>query len=441
MTTDDEPPLADTEQTVVADAIVVAAGSSSRMGGLDKLDHAVGGMPLLGHALAAIAAAPEVRRIVVVTAADRVGSLRSASWLPAAVASVVAGGPRRQESVAAGFAELVRLDAEAMASPNGGARDSATAADDPVVLVHDGARPLVDPGLVSRVARAAAAHGAAIPVLPLAETLKRVDGERIAGTIEREGLATAQTPQGIRRSLFGNALERFPADGPETWTDEAALLEACRIAVHAIPGDPSNLKVTLPGDLARVDAVIAGRTSGPGRVTNGGAFASGSRPAVAPTLRVGLGQDSHPFGPGSPLALGGMTIAGAPRLSGHSDGDVVLHAVADALLGAAGLGDLGRLFPAGPETPRGIASSELLAEVVRRTAAAGLAVANVDVTIVAARPRLADRLPEIAHRIAEVLGVDSSVVNVKASTGNLAGTEGAGRGISAQAVVILAATE
>ncbi|HEY8632637.1 MAG TPA: 2-C-methyl-D-erythritol 2,4-cyclodiphosphate synthase, partial [Candidatus Limnocylindrales bacterium] len=179
----------------------------------------------------------------------------------------------------------------------------------------------------------------------------------------------------------------------------------------------------------------------PGPVTDRGAVASGSRPAVAPTLRVGLGQDSHPFGPGSPLALGGMTIAGAPRLSGHSDGDVVLHAVADALLGAAGLGDLGRLFPAGPETPRGIASSELLAEVVRRTAAAGLAVANVDVTIVAARPRLADRLPEIAHRIAEVLGVDSSVVNVKASTGNLAGTEGAGRGISAQAVVILAATE
>ncbi|HEY8988780.1 MAG TPA: 2-C-methyl-D-erythritol 4-phosphate cytidylyltransferase, partial [Candidatus Limnocylindrales bacterium] len=104
MTTDDEPPLADTEQTVVADAIVVAAGSSSRMGGLDKLDHAVGGLPLLGHALAAIAAAPEVRRIVVVTAADRVGSLRSASWLPSAVASVVAGGTRRQESVAAGFA-------------------------------------------------------------------------------------------------------------------------------------------------------------------------------------------------------------------------------------------------------------------------------------------------------------------------------------------------
>ncbi|HEY8847246.1 MAG TPA: 2-C-methyl-D-erythritol 2,4-cyclodiphosphate synthase, partial [Candidatus Limnocylindrales bacterium] len=328
---------------------------------------------------------------------------------------------------------------EAMSSSNGGSRDAATAGADPVVLVHDGARPLVDPGLVSRVARAAAAHGAAIPVLPLAETLKRVDGERIAGTIEREGLATAQTPQGVRRSLFGSALERFPADGPETWTDEAALLEACRIAVHAIPGDPSNLKVTLPGDLARVDAVIAGRTPGPGPVTNGGAVASGSRPAVSPPLRVGLGQDSHPFGPGSPLALGGVSIEGAPRLSGHSDGDVVLHAVADALLGAAGLGDLGRLFPAGPETPRGIASSELLAEVVRRTAAAGLAVANVDVTIVAARPRLADRLPEIAHRIAEVLGVDSSVVNVKASTGNLAGTEGAGRGISAQAVVILEA--
>ena len=404
-----------------ADAIVVAAGASSRMGGVDKLDHEVAGLPLLAHAVAAIAAAPEVRAIVIVAAADRVDRIRSAAWLPAAVRTVVAGGTRRQDSVAAGLAALDGLNGE------GGTGV------DPVVLVHDGARPLVDPALVSRVAGAAATHGAAIPVVPLTETLKRLDGERIVQTIAREGLATAQTPQGVRRSILRVALERFPADGAETWTDEAALLEACRIAVHALPGDPSNLKVTLPGDLARVEAVFDARLGTVRMDRTAAGIGSGA-------TRIGLGQDSHSFGPGSPLALGGIAIDRAPRLSGHSDGDVVLHAIADAMLGAAGLGDLGRLFPAGPETPRGIASSELLAEVVRRTSAAGLVVANVDVTIVAARPRLAASLPAMGRRVAELLGVEPATVNVKASTGNLAGMEGAGRGITALATVTLVAS-
>jgi 2-C-methyl-D-erythritol 2,4-cyclodiphosphate synthase len=152
---------------------------------------------------------------------------------------------------------------------------------------------------------------------------------------------------------------------------------------------------------------------------------------------VGLGYDSHPFGPGSPLRLGGIAIEGAPALSGHSDGDVALHAVAGGILGAAGLGDLGRLFPAGPETPQGVPSVDLLLDVVGRATAAGLRVNNVDMTIVAARPSLAASLPAIGRRVAELLGVDAQLVNVKASTGNLAGMEGAGRGISAQALVTL----
>ena len=160
------------------------------------------------------------------------------------------------------------------------------------------------------------AHGAAIPVLPVAETLKRVDGGRIVETVDRAGLAAAQTPQGARRRLLLDAWNRFPPDRPPDFTDEAALLEACTISVHAIPGEPANLKVTLPDDLSRVERALAA----PG----------------AP--RVGFGHDSHPFGPGSPLRLGGVSIPGAPALAGHSDGDVVLHAVADALLGAAGTG-------------------------------------------------------------------------------------------------------
>jgi 2-C-methyl-D-erythritol 2,4-cyclodiphosphate synthase len=156
---------------------------------------------------------------------------------------------------------------------------------------------------------------------------------------------------------------------------------------------------------------------------------------VAPL--VGIGRDEHPFGPGRPLAIGGIEIAAAPRLYGHSDGDVVLHAVADALLGAAGLGDLGRLFPADDRTRRGVASSELLEEVLSRLSAEGLVPVSVDLTIVGARPRLGGHLDAIRTRLAELLDVPAAAVNIKASTGNLIGAEGAGRAISAHAVVVV----
>jgi 2-C-methyl-D-erythritol 2,4-cyclodiphosphate synthase len=153
--------------------------------------------------------------------------------------------------------------------------------------------------------------------------------------------------------------------------------------------------------------------------------------------RVGFGTDSHPFGPGEPLVLGGLRIDGAPRLAGHSDGDVALHAVADALLGAAGLGDLGRLFPADARTPAGVDSRVLLGAVAEKIRSAGWIVANLDLTIVAARPKLAALLPAMGGAIASVLDVETSAVNVKASSGNLGGPEGAGRSISASAIAWL----
>jgi len=393
-----------------ADAVVVAAGSSRRMDGIDKLAHEVAGRPLLAWSLDALAASGVVERIVVVTSADRVAAIRDAPWLDPLVVAVVAGGERRHESVAAGVAAL---DA---------------AREDRVILVHDGARPLVTPSLVAAVARAADQHGAAIPVLPVAETLKRIDGDAVVATVDRQGLAVAQTPQGARASLLRTAFERFPPDGPEAWTDEAALLEACRIPVHALPGEPTNLKVTVPADLLRVEEALA-RRSGPAVAALG-----------ATADRVGSGFDSHPFGPGSPLMLGGVAIEGAPRLHGHSDGDVALHAIADALLGAAGLGDLGRLFPAGPDTPRGIASSKLLSAVAGRLGEAGLAPRRVDVTIIGARPRLAGHLDAMQAAIAALLGVAAGDVAVKASTGNLGGEEGAGRRISANAIAVVGPT-
>jgi 2-C-methyl-D-erythritol 4-phosphate cytidylyltransferase/2-C-methyl-D-erythritol 2,4-cyclodiphosphate synthase len=379
------------------DAIVVAAGASRRAG-TDKLAAPIGGRPLLAWTLEALARSPVVGRLILVTSAERVAAVRAATWLPDAVAAVVEGGARRHDSVAAGVAELSRLGAP----------------DDSVVLVHDAARPAVAPGLIEAVAQAAAAHGAAIPVVPVAETLKRLDGDLVAATVPRDGLAAAQTPQGVRLGLLRAAFERFPPSGPETWTDEAALLEACSIPVHAIPGHPDNLKVTLPADLDRVAGLLA----------------------PPPTL-VGFGQDGHPFGPGQPLALGGVEIAGAPRLRGHSDGDAALHAIADALLGAAGMGDLGRLFPADDRTPRGVASSGLLAVVVERLAHEGLRPSSVDLVIVAGRPRLGAHLDAMRTRIADLLGLPASRVSVKASTGNLDGSEGAGRTISARAVAVV----
>ena len=370
------------------------------MGGIDKITEPIAGRPLLAWTLHAFARLRPIDRIVVVVAPARVEELGGAAWLPAR-AVVVGGGDRRQESVAAGVAEIER----------GGAPE------DRIILVHDGARPAIRTVPIVRVIEATAEFGAAIPILPAVETLKRIDGEFVGATVERTGLGFAQTPQGVRLGILKAAYAEFPPDGPRTFSDEAALLEACTIPVRVVPGQIDNLKVTLPVDRARAASVLGA-----------------DRP------KVGFGDDSHPFGPGEPLALGGVAIAGAPRLAGHSDGDVVLHAVADALLGAAGLGDLGRLFPADEMTPRSIDSGELLAEVISRVRAADFDVGHVDVTIVAARPRLADRLDQIRDRIAEILGADPDRVNVKASTGNLFGMEGAGRGISARAVATLERT-
>jgi 2-C-methyl-D-erythritol 4-phosphate cytidylyltransferase/2-C-methyl-D-erythritol 2,4-cyclodiphosphate synthase len=375
----------------IADAVVVAAGSSRRMGGQDKLGATIAGRPILRWTVEAFAAAPEIARVIVVAASDRVADLRQTPWLGALGATLVVGGARRQDSVAAGVG-------------------AATAE---VVLVHDAARPLVSGALIARVVEGVQQHGAVIPVLPVVDALKRVEGVHISGSAERAGLFRAQTPQGARRDLLAAAAGSY-AGGPDDIADEAELLARDGIAVATVAGDATNIKVTLPEDLA-----LAARLAGEG---------AGSR--------VAQGSDSHPFGPGDGLRLGGLLIEAAPRLHGHSDGDVVLHALCDALLAASGAGDLGRVFPSGERATRGIDSRELLRDTMQRVSEAGLRVSGADVTILGARPRLGGRrLDAMVSIIAELTGADPARVSVKAATGNLSGDEGAGRVISASCLV------
>jgi 2-C-methyl-D-erythritol 4-phosphate cytidylyltransferase / 2-C-methyl-D-erythritol 2,4-cyclodiphosphate synthase len=370
-----------------ADAVIVAAGGSTRMGGADKMAETLVGRSLLQWSVDNMAAAGTVARVIVVARPDRVADLAAQPWLSGA--TVVAGGERRSDSVRAGV----------------------TAATADVVLVHDGARPLASPALADAVASAAAQHGAAVPVVPVVDSLKRDKGETLGESVERDGLVRAQTPQGARRQLL---LDAMAAAGDEAFSDEAALLESRGIAIATVPGEPQNIKVTLAQDLEMVRALARGSAE----------------------ARVGLGQDSHAFGPDLGLWLGGIHIEAAPRLYGHSDGDVVLHALATAILSAAGHGDLGRLFPSDDKRTEGIASSDLLRQAVAMANQSGWAVESAQVSVVGGRPKLGgQRLDQMAANVAGLLALSRESVAINASTGNLSGDAGAGRVITATAMI------
>jgi 2-C-methyl-D-erythritol 4-phosphate cytidylyltransferase/2-C-methyl-D-erythritol 2,4-cyclodiphosphate synthase len=371
--------------------VLVAAGSSQRMGGVDKLAAPIAGRPVLRWAAESLAAAPEVGTVIVVTSPEREVQLRDSDWLERLGARLVTGGRRRQDSVAAGV--------------------RSSGAD--IVLVHDAARPFVSTALIARVVEGVRRHGAAIPALPVVDALKRVSGERIVGMAPRADLYRAQTPQGARREVLLAACEAYAA-GDDEIPDEAELLARHGVDVHIVEGDATNIKVTLPDDLDLARRLARQGSAG----------------------RAAMGFDRHPFGPHDGLRLGGLLVPDAPRLHGHSDGDVLLHALCDALLSAAGLGDLGRLFPSGERATRGIDSRELVSQVTARVAAADLAVDGVDATITGARPRLGgQRLDAMAQAIATLTGVAPARVSVKAATGNLSGDDGAGRTLSATCIV------
>ena len=388
------------------DVVIAAAGSGVRLGAdCPKAFVEVGGVPLLARALDA-AAAVDARRTVVAVPAElpepwieRVEELAAGRTVVA-----VAGGSTRQASVCRGL-EALRDCAAADGQPEPG-----------IVLVHDAARPCASPDLWRRVIDSALEVGAAIPVLPSVDSLKEVDGEgAVVRSVDRSRVVRVQTPQGFRFDWLMEAHLAEAVDA-EPATDDAALLERAGRPIAAVPGEPTNLKVTTDEDLLSVGRLL------------------GARPPAA-TVRVGYGYDIHPLVEGRRLVLGGVEIEHDLGLQGHSDADSLSHAITDALLGAAGLGDIGLKFPADDPRWKDADSLELLSAVVADLEEAGFRPLNVDATILAERPRLAPHLDAMRERLALCLDLRPGEVNVKATRGEGIGSIGRGEGIAAHAVV------
>jgi 2-C-methyl-D-erythritol 4-phosphate cytidylyltransferase / 2-C-methyl-D-erythritol 2,4-cyclodiphosphate synthase len=386
-------------------AVLAAAGRSSRMGS-DKLWADLWGRPTWRWSLDALLATPGLTRVAVAVAADTVDRFRAD--LPSDAADrclVVAGGGARADSVIAGLSALTAAG-----------HDDAT-----LVLVHDAARPAVQPELVAAVAGAAAGGEAAvIPVVPVTDSLKRIRNGRVVAPVEREEVAAAQTPQAARLGALRAAIEEAHAWGRPI-TDDAGALAAAGTPVHTVPGDATNRKLTDAADLVAIRALLAAR-------------AAPIEPRDGSAARTGIGFDAHALVEGRPMRIAGVTFPNEQRgPQGHSDGDAALHALIDAMLGAASLGDVGVLFPSDAEAWAGADSADLLRGAVRLLRDHGWRPAYADVAIAVARPAIAARRDELAGRVADLLGLAPESVSIKGTTTDGLGIAGGG-GIAAWAV-------
>ena len=384
--------------------LIPAAGRASRFGGTgeNKVFARLGGKPLLYWTAQAFAGHPQIDGLVVVAGPSEISRCREALASVDKVLAVVAGGQTRQESVAICLFTL------------GGDPDD-------LILVHDAARPLVSAAVIDRCLGGAQQFGNAVAALPVTDTLKAADDALVVQrTVDREGLWAMQTPQAFRLATLFEAHSAARIMG-WTGTDEAALVEKFTSEpVHLVLGDPANLKITRPEDLPLAEALWQSR-----------------HPAPMTQPRIGFGYDIHPLIEGRKLFLGGIEIPSPRGLDGHSDADVLLHALCDALLGAAGLPDIGHLFPNTDPAYNGAASLSLLAEVVCRVHEAGYAVGNADMTLIAEAPKIAPYIAEMRSVIASALRVDPSQVGIKATTNEGLGSLGRGEGITAHAVALL----
>lgn len=385
-----------------ATAIIAAGGLGLRMGtpGPKQFSELLG-IPILIHAIRAFREVPAIGAIIVVAPAEhreQTQTLLSRHQLNDHC-TVVSGGKLRQDSVRIGLSHV--------------ADDSA------LVAVHDGARPLISPKDIQRCLDAAATHGAAIMAVPVKDTLKAVTAEAsIRHTVARDGLWQAQTPQVIRTELLNEAFAKADHDG-FIGTDEASLLEHGGWSVAVVEGSETNLKITRPDDLLMAEGILM-------------------RQHPSQQMRIGHGFDAHRLVADRALILGGTEIPHELGLLGHSDADVLTHALCDAILGAIGAGDIGRHFPDSDPQYKGISSIKLLAHVIDLAAEKHYRLVNGDITVVAERPKLAPHFPAMRTTIAEACRVAPDAINLKASTTEKMGYTGREEGISAHAVVLMA---
>ena len=378
-------------------AVVVAAGRGVRMGAaVNKVLLPLCGEPVIRHAVRAFCEADEIDGVVVVASADETEQMRAALCGLEKVCAIVPGGSTRQESVKNG---LDALPKEAR-----------------IVLVHDGARPLISRELIARCIRQTEDCGSAVVCTPVTDTVKVEKDSCVVRTLDRSQLRAVQTPQCFFAGELKAAYEAAARDGVSV-TDDASVMEHAGHSVHLLESSEVNFKLTTPEDLRRAENII------------------GERRFMQRLPRTGFGYDVHKLVSGRKLILCGKEIPWEKGLDGHSDADVAVHALMDALLGAACLGDIGRLYPDNDPAFEGADSMKLLADVLRRVKDAGYAVVHADVTIVAQKPKLMPYMDEMRRNLENAM--PGAQVNVKATTTERLGFEGRGEGISAQAVATI----
>ena len=368
--------------------ILVAAGHGTRAGGdQPKQWQTIAGRRVIDWTLAAFDAIPDIDRVVVVVHAD------SVERVPAGAEAVV-GGDTRAASVRAG------LEALGDAPPT-------------FVLIHDAARACVSPRIIGDVLDALGSHDGAAPGLAVSDALWQGDGV-VQGVRPRDGLFRAQTPQGFH---YGAIRDAHAAGGTDTAADDVELAVAAGLDVAIVAGEEDNLKITTPGDFARAERILAGRG--------------------AMDIRVGNGFDVHAFGPGNHVTLCGIDVAFDKGLSGHSDADVGMHAITDAIYGALADGDIGQHFPPSDPQWKGAASDIFLKHAVGRASARGYAISNVDCTLICEMPKIGPHADAMRARLAEIKWLETGQVSVKATTSEQLGFTGRGEGIAALASATL----
>jgi len=378
-------------------ALILAGGRGIRAGGgMPKQYRTIAGVPMMRLALEAFAAHPAVGAVrAVIHPDDR--DLYAAAAAGLDLPEPAFGGETRQESSLNGLKSIENYQADN-------------------VLIQDAARPFTDAGTIDRVIAALADAPAAVAAVPVIDTIKRADSaDRVAGTVDRAGLWRAQTPQGFR---YGAIMKAHRAAPPGSVTDDAAVAEQAGLEVALVMGHEDNIKVTTEADFARAEQIVRQRAGGGG----GG------------DIRVGTGFDVHRFEPGDFVTLCGVKVPHTERLKGHSDADVGLHAITDALYGAIGGGDIGDHFPPTDPQWRSVDSAIFLAAAIADIRKAGGEIRNIDVTLICERPKIGPHRAAMRARIAEICAIDPARVNVKATTTEELGFTGRREGIAAQAV-------